>query len=69
VRNQRQNGPQELHQLQPGGYGLDSDAHLHEQRTPWSACVVDREATMKACGVVVAISQGHSWVPTLTSGS
>lgn len=26
------------------------------------------EATVKACGVAVAISQGHSWAPTSSSG-
>ena len=38
-------------------------------RTPWSNDVVDREATVKACGVVVAMLQGHSWAPTPSSGS
>ena len=27
-----------------------------------------REATVKACGVAVAMSQGHSWAPTLLNG-
>src|ERR1035437_1133036 len=31
--------------------------------------VASREATMKACGVVVAKQQGHSWAPTPSSGS
>ena len=26
------------------------------------------EATVKACGVAVAISQGHSWAPHLLTG-
>ena len=31
--------------------------------------VVGQEATVKACGVVVAMLQGHSWAPTPLSGS
>jgi hypothetical protein len=31
--------------------------------------VVGQEATVKACGVVVAMLQGHSWAPTPSSGS
>ncbi len=34
-----------------------------------SVCFVDREATAKICGVVVAMLQGHSWAPTLSNGS
>ena len=37
-------------------------------RTPWSSDVVDREATAKVCGVVVAKLQGQSWVPHLSNG-
>jgi len=29
----------------------------------------DREATVKGCGVAVAMLQGHSWAPTLSNGS
>ena len=29
----------------------------------------DGEATVKACGVVVAMVQGHSWVPIPSKGS
>ena len=29
----------------------------------------DGEATVKACGVVVAMVQGHSWVPIPSTGS
>jgi len=57
------------HQLKSGGYGLGCDAHLHEvQRTLVSVDVADKEATMKACGVVVAKSQGHSWAPNPLNG-
>jgi hypothetical protein len=31
--------------------------------------VAGQEATVKACGVVVAMLQGHSWAPTPSSGS
>jgi hypothetical protein len=30
--------------------------------------VADPEATVKNCGVVVAMLQGQSWAPTLSSG-
>lgn len=38
-------------------------------RTPELISVVDQEATVKACGVVVAMLQGHSWAPTPSIGS
>jgi hypothetical protein len=31
--------------------------------------VAGQEATVKACGVVVAMLQGHSWAPTPSNGS
>src|SRR4051794_30308550 len=31
--------------------------------------VAGREATVKACGVAVAMLQGHSWAPTPSNGS
>ena len=34
-----------------------------------SGDVADREATVNACGVVVARLQGHSWAPTPSNGS
>ena len=80
VRQARQDGVREepvaerlsseYHQLQPDGYGLGCDAHLRlpAQRTLRSVNVADREATMKDCGVVVAMSQGHNWAPRLSSG-
>ena len=34
-----------------------------------SVDVADREATVNACGVVVAMPQGHSWAPPPSSGS
>ena len=30
---------------------------------------VGREATVKVCGVAVAMPQGYSWAPPSTSGS
>src|SRR3954449_455294 len=76
VRNQRLNAPQESHQLQPGGSGLDCSAHPigmansgAGRGTPGLGDVAGREATVKACGVAVAMLQGHSWAPTPSNGS
>jgi len=72
VRNQRLNAPQERSQLEPGGLGLVSSAHLHGDAvrgTPWLGDVAGREATVNACGVAVAMLQGHSWAPTPSNGS
>jgi len=84
VRNQRLNTPQETHQLESGGSGLDSSAHpghgTAEPRlvsgvgvmvggTPGLGDVAGREATVKVCGVAVAMLQGHSWAPTPSNGS
>ena len=63
---------QETHQLEPGGCGLGCNAHLHDVvvwGTLWSGHVADREATVNACGVVVAKLQGHSWTPTPSNDS
>ena len=70
MRNQRLNAPQVTHQLEPGGCGLESNAHLHVVvwGTPPSGHVADVEATVNACGVAVAMLQGHSWAPTLSNG-
>ena len=71
MRNQCLNAPQSSLQLEPDGSGLVSDAHL--PRLWWGTLepiwVVGAEATMNACGVVVAMSQGHSWAPPLSNGS
>jgi hypothetical protein len=37
--------------------------------TPGSVDVSDREATVNACGVAVAMPQGHSWAPRPSIGS
>jgi hypothetical protein len=73
VRNQRLNASQaHSHQLKPGGYGLGSDAHPIASAvwgTPGLVNVAGREATVKVCGVAVAMSQGHSWAPSSSIGS
>ncbi len=72
MRNQRLNAPQEILQLEPGRSGLVSSAHLHGDAvrgTPWLGDVAGREATVNACGVAVAMLQGHSWAPTPSNGS
>jgi hypothetical protein len=71
VRNQCLNAPQSSLQLEPDGSGLVSGAH--PPRMWWGTLspiwVVGAEATVNACGVVVAMSQGHSWAPPLSNGS
>ncbi|WP_217275413.1 hypothetical protein, partial [Nocardia gamkensis] len=70
--NQRLSAPQVNHQLEPGGSGLGSSAHLHDcvvWGTPGSGDVAGREAMVKVCGVAVAMLQGHSWAPTPSKGS
>jgi hypothetical protein len=73
VRNQCLNASQAIHQLESGRCGLESNAHLHDNvvvwGTPWSVQSADREATPNACGVGVAMLQGHSWAPILSNGS
>jgi hypothetical protein len=80
VRNQRLNAPQGTLQLEPGGSGLVSSAHPDHGTvdcgvgvmvggTSGPVGVAGREATVKGCGVVVAMLQGHSWAPTPSTGS
>jgi hypothetical protein len=71
VRNQCLNAPQSSLQLEPDGSGLVSDAHPSRLwwGTPQPILVVGSEATVNACGVGVAMSQGHSWAPHLSNGS
>ena len=72
MRNQRLNAPQETHQLEPGGSGLESSAYAHDVIVVWgtsgSGHVADREATVNGCGVAVAMLQGHSWAPIPSNG-
>jgi hypothetical protein len=37
--------------------------------TLWSVIFAGQEATRKACGVLVAMLQGHSWAPTPPTGA
>jgi hypothetical protein len=72
VRNQRLKAPQSTHQLESGGSGLGCNAQpggVAVGRTPGSGEVAGREATVKVCGVAVAMLQGHSWVPIPPNGS
>lgn len=73
MRNQCLNASQAIHQLESGRCGLESNAHLRNngvvRETPRSIKSVGREATPNACGVGVAMLQGHSWAPTLSNGS
>jgi hypothetical protein len=72
VRNQRLNASQVSHQLEPGGSGLESNAHSHGGAgwgTSRPGDVAGREAVVKVCGVAAAMLQGHSWTPTPSSGS
>ena len=71
VRNQRLKAPQKTQRLEPGGSGPRSNAHPHSDTgwgTLWSVYVAGREAMVNACGVAVAMLQGHSWTPTLSNG-
>ena len=72
MRNQRLNAPQGMSQLKPGGSGLVSNAHPRGDAVRGTLGPVDvagREATVNACGVAVAMLQGHSWAPTPSNGS
>jgi hypothetical protein len=71
VRNQRLNAPQEnppARNLADQGWAAARIRAL-ARRTPRPDSVVGREATRKACGVLVARLQGHSWSPNPTNGS
>ena len=71
MRNQCLNAPQETHQLNSGGYGLESNAHPRDSvvwGTPWLGDVAGREVMVKVCGVAVTMLQGHSWAPIPLNG-
>lgn len=59
-----------VRQLEPGGSGLVSNAY---PRMAWGTSapvdVAGAKATVNACGVTVAMLQGHSWAPTPLNGS
>ena len=63
---------QEIHRLQPGGYGPECGARpspvVGGRVTPVPGEVAGREVTRKACGVLVAMPQGQSWAPTPSTG-
>ncbi len=71
ARNQRCKASQDLRQLEPGGSGLDCGAYL---LAVVGGELLDRiglagpEATVKYCGVAVAMPQGQSWPPHLSNG-
>ena len=73
ARNQRLKAPQdETTDSKPGGHGLGGTAHPPAEvggELPGWVMSPDGEATAKACGVVVAMVQGHSWVPIPSKGS
>jgi hypothetical protein len=69
VRNQRANASQdESASSNPVDVGwmaarTRSRVGMAEWGTPWLVYVAGREATVKGCGVAVAMPQGHSWAP------
>jgi hypothetical protein len=70
VRNQRSNTSQTSLQLEPGGSGLGGNAHplqLGGELLGWKE-IFTSEATLNACGVGVAMLQGHSWAPRSSNG-
>jgi hypothetical protein len=72
VRNQCLNAPQVTHQLEPDGSGLGCSAYrpvlTGRELRDWLDSLVT-EATVKACGVAVAMLQGQSWAPIPSNGS
>ena len=71
VRNQRLNAPQEQttsSNLADLGWGA-ARIRAAVRRTPGPVYIAGREATVKACGVTVAMLQGHSWAPNPSNGS
>jgi len=58
-------------QLKIDGYGLDCGADsllIPGESLLIPEARVDREVTVKVCGVAVTMPQGQSWVPTLPNG-
>jgi hypothetical protein len=80
VRQARQDGVTAVNQRMNASQGLITSSNLTDLGwaatrtpilvggTPWPVCVAGREATLNACGVGVAKSQGHSWAPRLLNG-
>jgi hypothetical protein len=71
VRNQRLKASQSTAPAPTWGMaGMAVPTHeLRSGVTPWSVIFAGREATRKACGVLVAMLQGHSWAPTPPTGA
>ena len=72
MRNQRLKASQASHQLEIwliwAGEQRAVTRFWGDELLVWRRALV-REATVKACGVTVAMLQGHSWAPTLSRGS
>ena len=59
----------ESHRLEPDGSGPGSGAYpLSGGELVDGFMSLVGEATVNACGVAVAMSQGHSWAPTPSNG-
>jgi hypothetical protein len=81
VRQARQDGVTAVNQRMNASQEKTTSSNLTDlgwaaTRTPilvggtfWPVDVAGREATLNACGVGVARSQGHSWAPRLSNGS
>ena len=72
MRNQRLNAPQEsppAPNLADLGWVAARTRDDTLRGTPGLGDVAGREATVKVCGVGVAMLQGHSWAPTPSNGS
>jgi hypothetical protein len=73
VRNQRLNAPQDettsSNLTDQGWVAARTRPPLVGRGTLRLVDVAGREATVNACGVVVAKLQGHSWAPTPSKGS
>ena len=71
MRNQRLNAPQDettSSNLADQGWAA-ARTSASVGGTPLLGDVAGWEATVKACGVIVAMLQGHSWAPTPSNGS
>ncbi len=72
VRNQRLNASQAnstSSNLADLGWAAARTRGFGRRGTPGPVFVAGREATVKVCGVAVAMLQGHSWAPIPSNGS
>lgn len=72
MRNQWPKAPQVTQQLEPDRSGLQSNAHPDDvvvRETLRPVNVAGQEVVVNACGVAIAMLQGHSWTPTPSKGS